>query len=194
MLKWLMRKGIAAFEREVETTTPATCARSSTPTRGRPGSSDAGGGDRLVSEGRAAGGAGRRRRITAVRHEDCGPCTQLGVSMAETLGRADPKVLRAILTEDAGGDARRRGARRGGSRARRWTTIRSCRRVSRGDRAGAGGRARLISLAFAMVASRTYPTVKYAHGPRPGLLRGSSSPARRPRAQPARRRRTRRDG
>jgi hypothetical protein len=36
--------------------------------------------------------------ITAVRHEDCGPCTQLGVSMAERAG-VDPKVLRAVLTE-----------------------------------------------------------------------------------------------
>ena len=35
--------------------------------------------------------------ITAVRHEDCGPCTQLGVSMAERSG-VDPKVLRAVLT------------------------------------------------------------------------------------------------
>src|ERR687898_2351623 len=37
--------------------------------------------------------------ITAVRHEDCGPCTQLGVSMAEKAG-VDPKVLRAVLSED----------------------------------------------------------------------------------------------
>lgn len=38
--------------------------------------------------------------ITAVRHEDCGPCTQLGVTMAE---RADinPAVLRAVLADDA---------------------------------------------------------------------------------------------
>jgi len=36
--------------------------------------------------------------ITAVRREDCGPCTQLGVSMAERAG-VDPKVLRAVLTE-----------------------------------------------------------------------------------------------
>ena len=36
--------------------------------------------------------------ITAVRHEDCGPCTQLGVAMAERAG-VDPKVLRAVLTE-----------------------------------------------------------------------------------------------
>src|SRR5262245_62882075 len=36
--------------------------------------------------------------ITAVRHEDCGPCTQLAVSMAERAG-IDPEVLRAVLNE-----------------------------------------------------------------------------------------------
>src|SRR5215831_10037112 len=39
--------------------------------------------------------------ITAVRHEDCGPCTQLGVSMAERAG-VSPAILRAVLTEDPG--------------------------------------------------------------------------------------------
>src|SRR3954468_10448585 len=33
--------------------------------------------------------------ITAVRHEDCGPCTQLGISMAERAG-VNPAVLRAV--------------------------------------------------------------------------------------------------
>src|SRR4051812_27932997 len=34
--------------------------------------------------------------ITAVRHEDCGPCTQLAVTMAERAG-VSPDVLRAVL-------------------------------------------------------------------------------------------------
>ena len=37
--------------------------------------------------------------ITAVRHEDCGPCTQLAVTMAERQG-VSPTVLRAVLAED----------------------------------------------------------------------------------------------
>ena len=37
--------------------------------------------------------------ITAVRHEDCGPCTQLGVAMAERAGVC-PAVLRAVLTDN----------------------------------------------------------------------------------------------
>src|SRR4051794_21118744 len=38
--------------------------------------------------------------ITAIRHEDCGPCTQLGVTMAERAG-VKPAVLRALLEDDA---------------------------------------------------------------------------------------------
>jgi alkylhydroperoxidase family enzyme len=38
--------------------------------------------------------------ITAVRHEDCGPCTQLGVTMAERAG-VSPAVLRAVLADNA---------------------------------------------------------------------------------------------
>ena len=37
--------------------------------------------------------------ITAVRHEDCGPCTQLGVTMAERAG-VSPAVLRSVLEDD----------------------------------------------------------------------------------------------
>ena len=36
--------------------------------------------------------------LTAVRHEDCGPCTQLGVTMAERAG-VSAAVLRAVLFE-----------------------------------------------------------------------------------------------
>lgn len=99
--------------------------------------------------------------ITAVRHEDCGPCTQLGVSMAERAGVA-PEVLRAILADDPDAmppevalvwrftratlahDAAADGYR--DAIVRRW-----------GPRA-------LVSVAFAITASRIYPTVKYALG------------------------------
>ncbi len=99
--------------------------------------------------------------ITAVRHEDCGPCTQLGVTMAERAG-VSPAVLRAVLTDnldamppdvalvwkftratlahDASADEYREAI------VKRW------------------GRRALISLAFAIAAARIYPTVKYALG------------------------------
>jgi hypothetical protein len=99
--------------------------------------------------------------ITAVRQEDCGPCTQLGVAMAERAG-VSPAVLRAILADDAGAmppdvalvwrftratlahDAAADGYRE--AIVKRW------------------GRLGLVSLAFAIAAARIYPTVKYALG------------------------------
>jgi hypothetical protein len=99
--------------------------------------------------------------ITAVRHEDCGPCTQLAVTMAERAGvtaatlRAvladNPDAMppdvalawrftRATLAHDATADAYREEI------LKRW-----------GPRA-------LVSLAFAITAARIYPTVKYALG------------------------------
>jgi hypothetical protein len=99
--------------------------------------------------------------ITAVRHEDCGPCTQLAVAMAERAG-VSPAVLRAVLADhpdamppdvalvwnftratlahDAAADAYREAIEQ------RW------------------GRRALVSVAFAITAARMYPTVKYALG------------------------------
>jgi hypothetical protein len=99
--------------------------------------------------------------ITAVRHEDCGPCTQLGVSMAERAG-IDVKVLRAILTEDP--EAMPDDA------ALAWRFTRAAIDHDpavnhyRQEITKRWGPRAVVSLAFAMVASRTYPTVKYAMG------------------------------
>jgi hypothetical protein len=99
--------------------------------------------------------------ITAVRQEDCGPCTQLGVTMAERAG-VKPAILRSVLADnpeamppdvalvwrftratlahDAAADTYREAI------LQRW------------------GRRALVSLAFAITAARIYPTVKYALG------------------------------
>jgi hypothetical protein len=99
--------------------------------------------------------------ITAVRHEDCGPCTQLGITMAERAGVA-PAVLRAVVAEDASAmppDV-----------ALAWNFTRAT--LAHDPAADAyrdaiverwGTRA-LVSLAFAITAARIYPTVKYALG------------------------------
>jgi hypothetical protein len=99
--------------------------------------------------------------ITAVRQEDCGPCTQLGVSMAERAG-VNPQVLRAVLADNP--DAMPPDV------ALIWRFTRATlahdpvadeyrqRIVER------WGRRALISLTFAITASRIYPTVKYALG------------------------------
>ena len=97
MLKWLMRRGIAAFERQwnydasyvheiIEASPRAAWMFSRAAAIGKYRK------DVPLAAWAAAA-------ITAVRHEDCGPCTQLGVSMAERAG-VDVKVLRAVLTED----------------------------------------------------------------------------------------------
>jgi hypothetical protein len=99
--------------------------------------------------------------ITAVRAEDCGPCTQLATAMAERQG-VSPAVLRAVLTDDVTSmpedvrlvwrfvratlahDAAADGYRR--EIVERW-----------GPRA-------VVTLAFAITTARMYPTLKYAMG------------------------------
>jgi hypothetical protein len=99
--------------------------------------------------------------ITAVRHEDCGPCTQLGVSMAERAG-VGSAVLRAVLTDNPGAmppDV-----------ALVWNFTRATLAHDaaadeyRGEIVKRWGRRALVSVAFAITAARIYPTVKYALG------------------------------
>jgi hypothetical protein len=99
--------------------------------------------------------------ITAVRSEDCGPCTQLGTAMAERQG-VRPGVLRAILTDDV--------AAMPDDVALAWRFTKA---VLAHDAAADeyrkpiverwGPRA-VVSLAFAITTARLYPTVKYAMG------------------------------
>ncbi|HET6338186.1 MAG TPA: hypothetical protein VFG30_33415 [Polyangiales bacterium] len=100
-------------------------------------------------------------KITGTLAEDCGPCTQLMVTTAEKAGvsaetlraliRGDDAALgpdahlavmftRAVLQRDPEADVWRERVRE------RW------------------GRRAVISLAFALVAARAYPTLKYALG------------------------------
>jgi hypothetical protein len=99
--------------------------------------------------------------LTAGKAADCGPCLQLGVTMAEASG-VKPQTIRAILERDyaelskeallgvelALGTIARDGS---GEEARaeilrRW------------------GRAGLVSLAYGIVTAQAYPTFKYAIG------------------------------
>lgn len=99
--------------------------------------------------------------ITAVRQEDCGPCTQLGVEMAER-GGVSPAILRALLEDDEKAmppDV-----------ALVWKFTRATLAHDpvadeyREKIVQRWGRRALVSLAFAMTAARMYPTVKYALG------------------------------
>jgi len=99
--------------------------------------------------------------ITAVRHEDCGPCTQLAVTMAERAG-VSPAVLRAVLTDNPG------------AMPEHVALVWHFTRATLAHDAAADryrdaivkrwGQRALVSLAFAITASRIYPTVKYALG------------------------------
>jgi len=99
--------------------------------------------------------------ITAVRSEDCGPCTQLGVAMAERAG-VSPAVLRAVLADDP--DAMPRDV----ALAWRFTRATLAHDAAADDYREVivelWGKRALVSLAFAITASRLYPTVKYALG------------------------------
>jgi hypothetical protein len=99
--------------------------------------------------------------ITAVRSEDCGPCTQLAVTMAER-GGVSADALRAILSDDP--------AAMPPEAALVWRFTRAT--LAHDPRADEyrevivdlWGRRALVSLAFAITAARIYPTVKYALG------------------------------
>jgi alkylhydroperoxidase family enzyme len=159
MIKWLLRKAIERFERDWNY--DASYMRDMIDASPR--------GAWLFSRVTALGqfrrdipiGAWYAAGITAVRHEDCGPCTQLAVTMAERAG-VSPAILRAVLADnteamppevrlvwnftratlahDAAADEYREAI------MKRW------------------GRRAVVSLAFAIAAARMYPTVKYALG------------------------------
>ena len=99
--------------------------------------------------------------IVALMGEDCGPCTQLAIDMAQQ-GGVDPAVLRAIVTRDfkaMPGEV---------ALAVRFTEA-TLRHAPEADELREGvvrqfGKRGLIALIFAMLAARMYPTLKYALG------------------------------
>ena len=101
-------------------------------------------------------------RLVGTLAEDCGPCTQIVVSMAEEEG-VPPAVLKAILTGDE--------AAMGPDAALGWRFARAS--LARDMEAAdplrdeiirRWGRKALASLALGVAAARVYPTVKYALG------------------------------
>jgi hypothetical protein len=99
--------------------------------------------------------------ITAVRHEDCGPCTQLGVTMAERAG-VSATVLRAVLADDP--DAMPPDVALVWRFTRATLVHDAVADTYREEIVRLWGQRALISLAFAITAARIYPTVKYALG------------------------------
>ena len=159
MFKWLMHRGMARFERrwnydadymhEMIDADPRAAwmfQRAASLGNYRKG---------VPADALAAAG------LTAVKHEDCGPCTQLGVSMAEQAG-VDPQVLRAVLSGTP--------AMMTPDVALAWRFTRAtldrdpAAHRYRDEIIGKWGPKAVMSLAFAIVTARLYPTVKYAMG------------------------------
>ena len=159
MLKWLIKNRLNAFERRFGYDVSYARELLATDTRA------------FLHFARVAGISSYRRdvpvdvyyaaKLTAIVAEDCGPCSQLVVAMALGDG-VDPRMVatvvegndavlaeparlgvrfaRAVLAHDPAADELREII------ARRW-----------GPRA-------VVSLAFAITASRLFPTLKYALG------------------------------
>ncbi|MBI1407936.1 MAG: hypothetical protein GC145_17615 [Caulobacter sp.] len=100
--------------------------------------------------------------ILATLHEDCGPCTQIGVDIAMARG-VDPEILRGILAGDetAMGETARHG-------------YRFARAVLDHDGPAADwareaiealwGKAAVVDLSLAITTGRMYPTLKFGMG------------------------------
>ena len=99
--------------------------------------------------------------ITAVRSEDCGPCTQIAVTMAERQG-VHSEVLRALLNDDESAMPEEVAL------AWRFTRATLAHDASadacREEIVRRWGPRAVVSLAFAITTARMYPTVKYAMG------------------------------
>lgn len=93
--------------------------------------------------------------------EDCGPCTQLGVAMALEDG-ASARMLSDVL---AGRDASLSEDVRLGVTFARQTLVHDPEAdVSREQIVKRWGQRALVSLSFALIATRIYPALKYALG------------------------------
>ena len=159
MLKWFLRRQIAAFERTWNY--DASYIREMIDVDPRA----------MMAFGKVQGLSRYRKSVPleaycaagliAVMAEDCGPCTQLGIDMAQRQG-ARPAILRAIVAHDYV------AMPEDVALAARFTEATLCHAPEADDlreevlrRWGKRG---LISLAFAILSARMYPTLKYALG------------------------------
>jgi len=100
-------------------------------------------------------------RLVGTLQEDCGPCSQLMVTMASRAGVA-PEILRAVAT---GNDAVLPQDVRLGVQFARASLARSPEADTLREQILARwGRRALVSLAFGLIAARAFPTLKYALG------------------------------
>ena len=94
--------------------------------------------------------------------EDCGPCTQVGVDIATANG-VDPKVLRAILAGDEAAMGETAALAYRFAQASLARDMEACDPL-RDEIVRRWGDAALVAISLSLVASRMYPTLKYALG------------------------------
>jgi uncharacterized lipoprotein YbaY len=100
-------------------------------------------------------------KLVGVMAEDCGPCVQLGVTLA-LREKVDPAVLSAVLRAD---DAALPDDVRLAVQFARASLAHSPDADELRDAiVGRWGKRALVSIAFALTSARVYPTVKYALG------------------------------
>jgi hypothetical protein len=159
MIKWLLRRRLAAFERSFSY--DVSYARDILDASPRA----------LLALGRIQALATYRRdvpkeayyaaKLVTARHEDCGPCTQLVVAMAERAG-VPSDMLRAVLARDE--RAMNENVALGFRFAEAVLAHAPQADDLRDEIVQRWGRRALVSLAFAITAARLYPTLKYALG------------------------------
>jgi hypothetical protein len=100
-------------------------------------------------------------KLVGAMHEDCGPCSQLMITMAERAG-VDSAMLSAVVKgDDAALDADHRLA----VRYARAVLRREPEAITLRDEVVARwGQRGLVSLAFGLVSAKVFPTLKYALG------------------------------
>jgi alkylhydroperoxidase family enzyme len=159
MLKWLIGRRIAAYERRYDyDMSYARAILEASP-------------HALLAFGRIEALANYCRdvppeayyaaKLVAARAEDCGPCTQLVATMAEHAGVA-PGVLKAVLARDETGMTSDAALGFGFAEAVLAHEPRADR--LREEIVRRWGQRALVSLGFAIAAARVFPTVKYALG------------------------------
>src|SRR5262249_38009839 len=167
MIKWALRRWLGKFEREwnydasymremIEASPRAAWMFSRAATLGQFRR------DLPIDAWCAAG-------ITAVRHEACRPCTQLGVSMAERAG-VSPVVLRAVLADNP--DAMPPDVALVWKFTRATLAHEAAADEYREAIVKRWGRRALVSVAFAITAARIYPTVQDGPGHGKACTRG----------------------
>ena len=159
MLKWFLRRRIATFERTW--TYDASYIREMIDADPRA----------MMVFGKVQGLSQYRKDLPlaaycaagliAVMAEDCGPCTQLGIDMAQREG-IDPAILRAVVARDYPAMPEEVALAVRFAEA----TLRHAPEADdlREEILRRWGKRGLISLAFSMLSARVYPTLKYALG------------------------------